>query len=210
MRLPPMTKIYLKCFILAVNAVYYAEKAVQGTKETMVAAISAVSSSFVSAPVQPLRSIGASASTASVQTASAATTAAAKTVNFGPAAQVQISPQAQKLLAANTSPAAANANSSNTADATANATAANTQSISQNYLTETYQLTAQQIWNQVLNSMGLTQQSLAALPISQRNAEEVKAEVLAQNLLAAQVAVPPGVSQSEAASSIAAAISAVA
>jgi hypothetical protein len=125
--------------------------------------------------------------TGNVQTA--APTAVKPPVDFGPATVVTLSPQAQNLIAANNNTAAATAQAPNS---------------------EVLQTTASQIWAQVLGSLGLTQQQLNALPAGQRTADEAKAEVLAQDLMSQQIAVPAGVSANQVATSIAAAINAVA
>ena len=156
----------------------------------MVAAIANVTATFVSAPIRPLVSASASAATR-IQTGAQNT--ASQAVHFGPATQVQLSPQAQSLIAAN-----------------GNSVATTQPTISQAALALTYKTTATQAWAQALNSLGLTQQQLDALPLTQRITTEAKAVLLAETLVTQQVRIPSGVSQSQATNSIAIAVNAVA
>jgi hypothetical protein len=126
-------------------------------------------------------------------------------VNFGPAAVVQLSPQAQSLIASQSNSLAVG--QTNNAAANNNATQATTNTAS---LALTYQSTAEQVWVQVLSSLGLTQQQLDALPLNQRNADEAKAEVLAQAQMGAQVQTPVGVSDTAEVEAISSAVQAVA
>jgi hypothetical protein len=177
-----------------------------------VAAISSVTSTFVSQAAPRLQgAVGAGVPTAPASTgaASAAATAqkaaSTQTVNFGPAVQVQLSQQAQALIAQQS--ATANNNSGQTAAQTANQTSA--QPPSQASLALTYQSTAEQAWVQVLSSLGYTQQELDALPLSQRLETEAKASTLTDARVSAQVSTPTGVSDTEEANAISTAVQAV-
>jgi len=166
----------------------------------MVASVSALTSSNSPIIARVPATVVSIAPAAAGNVQTAAPTAVKAPVDFGPATVVTLSPQAQNLVAANNNTAATN-NAAPAAPAAAAAQAPNS---------EVLQTTAQQIWAQVLGSLGLTQEQLNALPAGQRTADEAKAEVLAQDLMAQQIAVPTGVSANQVAASIAAAINAVA
>ncbi len=113
--------------------------------------------------------------------------------------QIQLSPQAQAMLAANntaTAGAAAAPPSTNSQSAT---------SIQQNFLNFAKMSPAQKMYAQILQSMGLTPQQLAAMPPAQQKAIQNNIAQMIKEKMSAGTGVQTGVSAGTANTSIVAA-----